>query len=149
MADNTIRTIVIFGIITLVLVGSAVGGVLLMKARNDSYASARPQTVAQNNTPTNQPAPKKDDTKKDESQSNQQNQTPTDTPTPSSTAQPSSQPAPTSTTTSQGSGATPSGGMPATGPSDVAATVTMLMLAVFFAGKLIRARADYRRYVGL
>lgn len=154
MAENTVRTVVIFGIISLVLAGAAVGGVLLMKARNNSYASSRAQSVAQNNT-AKQSTEKKDEGKKNDSQpaqsnQNQQSQAPatTATPTPSS-SQTQSSSRPVQNAPQGGSGATPDGSMPATGPSDVVATMIMLMLAVFFSGKLIRARADYRRYVGL
>src|SRR3546814_3797108 len=41
--SNTVRTIAIFGIITLILGGAAVGVVRLMKARNNSYATAQSQ----------------------------------------------------------------------------------------------------------
>ena len=39
--------------------------------------------------------------------------------------------------------------MPATGPTeDFLVTAGLLSLAAFFGAKLLRARADYRRYVG-
>lgn len=152
MPNNTVRTILIFGVIALVLGGAVVGAVRLLKARNTSYAS---QSQQKPNTPEPQQQapsadPKKDETKKDEpkpqpTQSNQNTPSTTQTPTPA-TPSPSSQPQNTPSSVAA-TGATPQGSMPATGPADVFATIAMLMLAVFFSAKLLRARADYRRYV--
>lgn len=161
MANNTVRTIVIFGLITLVLAGAAVGTVRLMKARNNSYAASQSQPAATNNP---QQAPqadqKKDEAKKQDEPKSQpaQDQNKQNSPSAAQTLAPST-PAPAPTPpSSQGAspsavaatGATPQGSsMPATGPTDFFATVVMMMLAVFFGAKLFRARTDYRRYVGL
>lgn len=156
MANNTVRTIVIFGVITLVLGGAAVGVVRLMKVRNNSYATAQSQPTATNNQPQQQqnpPAePKKDEAKQEEqkpaSTPTPQQSTPpvTETPAPSTpTPAPSTEPTAVAAT-----GATPNGSMPATGPTeDFLATAGLLSLAAFFGARLLRARADYRRYVGL
>lgn len=151
MAENTVRTIAIFGVITLVLLGAAVGGVFLMKARNNSYAAAQKPPVAQTNQPTAQPEQKKDEAKKDQPAAPQNNQNQQQNPAPASNpapAKPNPQPAQTPTPANNPPGATPNGSMPATGPEDMLLMIPLLMLAVFFGGKLLRARADYRRYVG-
>lgn len=157
MANNTVRTIAIFGIITLVLGGAAIGVVRLMKARNNSYATAQSQPTATNNQPEQQQTPppaeqKKEETKQEEQkpQENKPAETPApapSTPTPAPSA--AQQPAGESPSSVAATGATPNGTMPATGPTeDFLATAGLLTLAVFFGAKLLRARADYRRYVG-
>jgi len=158
VANNTVRTIAIFGIITLVLGGAAVGVVRLMKARNNSYATAQSQPTATNNQPQQQqnpPAaePKKEEAKQEEQKPQENKPATTETPAPApSTPTPApatQQPAGESPTSVAATGATPNGSMPATGPTeDFLATAGLLSLAVFFGAKLIRARADYRRYVG-
>lgn len=153
MANNTVRTIAIFGIITLILGGAAVGVVRLMKARNNSYATAQSQPTAINNQPQQQQNPPAEQKKEG---AKQEEQKPASTPAPQqSTPAPSTQtPTPARTpsaqqpTTVATTGTTPNGSMPATGPTeDFLATAGLLSLAAFFGAKLIRARADYRRYV--
>lgn len=159
MANNTVRTIAIFGIITLVLGGAAIGVVRLMKARNNSYATSQSQPTATNNKPEQQQTPppaeqKKEETKQEEQKPQDNKPATTETPAPSTptpTPTPSTQQQPTGGSPSSvaATGATPNGSMPATGPTeDFLATAGLLSLAVFFGAKLIRARADYRRYVG-
>jgi cytoskeletal protein RodZ len=157
VANNTVRTIVIFGIITLVLGGAAVGVVRLMKARNNSYATSQAQPTATNNQPQQQQNPpaeqKKEETKQEEQKPQENKPAATETPAPApSTPTPApvtQQPAGGSPTSVAATGATPNGSMPATGPTeDLLATAGLLSLAAFFGAKLIRARADYRRYVG-
>lgn len=143
MANNTVRTIVIFGLITLVLGGAAVGAVRLLKARNDSYATAQAQPVAANPPQQAQNDQKKEEPQKEQPQTNQSPQT-TTPPSTSTPQTPTSTPAPAGT-----GGATPSGSMPATGPAeDFLATAALLSLITFFSVKLVKARADYRRYIG-
>lgn len=141
MANNTVRTIVIFGLIALVLGAAAVGGIRLMKVRNSSYAAT--QTQAQTTPPQEQQKPEETKKEPQPAQQGAQNSSPS---TPAPAAKPSSQGGtPTAVTET---GATPGGSMPATGPTEFFATLGMLMLAVFFGAKILRARADYRRYVG-
>lgn len=151
MANNTVRTIAIFGVITLILGGAAVGVVRLMKARNNSYATAQSQPTAANNQPQQQQNPPAEQ-KKEEAK--QEEQKPASTPAPQqntpapSTPTPAPSPSAQQPTTVATTGTTPNGSMPATGPAeDFLATAGLLSLAAFFGAKLIRARADYRRYV--
>lgn len=150
MANNTVRTIAIFGIITLVLGGAAVGVVRLMKARNSTYAAAQNQPAATNNQPQQQQTPPPAEETKPEEQKPQSNPAPQqNTPSTAETPAPNQQSAGGSPSSVAAMGATPNGSMPATGPTeDLFATAGLLSLAVFFGVKLLRARADYRRYVG-
>lgn|GEM_PF-4221599 len=150
MPNNTARTIVIFGLIALILGGAAVGGVLLMKARNNSYAAARTTQATTNAPAAPQNEQKPEDKKQPDPQPQPQKPEPAKTDT---TAPTTPQPQPVAPQNNQVAktdpGVTPStGSMPATGPEDFFATVGMLMLAVFFGAKLLRSRADYRRYIG-
>lgn len=166
MSSNTVRTVVIFGIIALVLGGAAVGGLRLMKARNASYASSQTQQTAAADTPkqpvTQQP---KQEAKKDESKntpqpaSNDQSKTTQDqqkvadtkpaTPTPAPTP---SQPSTPQTSTPPPAPDTKNNALPATSgfsPADFFATFVLMLAAAFFGSKLLKARADYRRYLNL
>jgi cytoskeletal protein RodZ len=164
VSNNTVRTVVIFGIIALILGGAAVGGLRLMKARNASYASTQSQQTAVD-TSKQQPAAQqpKNQAKKDESKStsddknkssstqqttasdNKQAQTPATTPSPAS-----STPQPATDTTKDN--ATANNSLPATSgvsPPDFLATFSLMLVAAFFGSKLLKARADYRRYLNL
>jgi cytoskeletal protein RodZ len=154
VSNSSVRTVVLFGIIAVILIGAAVGGVRLIKARNDSYASSQ-HKVAQTDTkqqPAQQPQQKKDNTSSSSSTSTSQ----TKTAVPPSTG---TTPAPTSNSTSTPTPkTTPSVApqqdthLPATSgfsPSEALPTLTLMALAGLFGSKLLRARADYRRYIGL
>jgi cytoskeletal protein RodZ len=154
VSNSSVRTVVLFGIIAVILIGAAVGGVRLIKARNDSYASSQ-HKVAQTDTkqqPAQQPQQKKDNTSSSSSTSTSQ----TKTAVPPSTG---TTPAPTSNSTSTPTPkTTPSVApqqdthLPATSgfsPSEALPTLTLMVLAGLFGSKLLRARADYRRYIGL
>lgn len=161
MTNNSVRIVILFALIALVLGGFVVGGVQFMKARNDSYAAAsQSRQTPQANQPaqTNQNQPSSNE---NQNKDNQEQQTPqpapsnqNTNPSPSAAQTPApSTPAASSTPAQQPSsiaatGATPQGGMPATGPADFFATAGLLALATFFGARLLRARADYRRYVG-
>jgi hypothetical protein len=157
--NNTVRTILIFGVIGLILVGATVGGVHLLKARNDSYAASQsqPQQKPQQNMPTQpkQEAKKDDSQKKNEaskptppaqSQSPaQQSQTAASKP---STTPPSATSAPAQQPQNNSVAATGPSSLAATGPSDVnfALSILLMMLAVFFGARLLQARGLIRKY---
>ena len=163
MSNSSVRTVVLFGIIAVILVGAAVGGVRLIKARNDSYASSQ-HKVAQTDTkqqPAQQPQQKKDNTSSSSSTSTPQTQSNQNTSQTKTAVPPSTgtTPAPTSNSTSTPTPkTTPSVApqqdthLPATSgfsPSEALPTLTLMALAGLFGSKLLRARADYRRYIGL
>ena len=153
MSSNTVRTVVIFGIIALVLGAAAVGGIRLMKARNASYASSQSQKTAATDTTKQQPAAKKDESKSTSSptSSTDKNKTSTTQQTPAAAPTPAaSTPPPVTTDTTKSTAA--SNALPATSglsPSDFMATFVLMLAAAFFGSKLLKARADYRRYLRL
>lgn len=161
MSNSSVRTVVLFGIIAVILIGAAVGGVRLIKARNDSYASSQ-QKIAQSNTkqqPAQQPQQKKDSTSSSPSTSTPQTQSNQNTSQTKTAVPPSTgtTPAPTTSNTSTPK-TTPSVApqqdthLPATSgfsPTEALPTLTLMALAGLFGSKLLRARADYRRYIGL
>lgn len=169
MPNSSVRTVLLFGIIALVLVGAIVGGVRLMKARNDSYVATSQGKVAQADT-KQQPAQQKTDTPKPATsdQKSTSNSSPTQqpqkqpadtaknttavppvtnpTPTPSANDKKDTTPAPTATPQPAQRSNLPATSGFALG--DVAPTIVMMALAGFFGSRLLRARADYRRYIG-
>lgn len=153
MSNSSFRTVLLFSIIALVLVGATVGGVRIIKARNDSYAASQ-REVAQTDTKQQpQPAQQKADTSKQhqsQDTSNKNNAVPPVTnPTPTPAA------SDTKSTSTPQTASTPQpqqhSNLPATSgfaPGEVLPTIVLMGLAGFFGSKLLRARADYRRYVG-
>jgi len=144
----------LFSIIALVLVGATVGGVRIIKARNDSYAASQ-RKVAQTDTKQQpQPAQQKADTSKSADTSKQpQSQ---DTSNKNSAVPPVTNPTPTPAASDTKSTSTPQpqqhSNLPATSsftPGEALPTIVLMGLAGFFGSKLLRARADYRRYIGL
>ncbi len=162
MSSNTVRTVVIFGIIALVLGGVTVGGLRLMKARNDAYASGQTQQTATNTTKQPAVAQPKQEAKQNETKNNNPTSTtpidqgkvadapkPTPTPAPSQTQPAASQPAATPPAPNAKKTDT---SLPATSglsPADFFATGGLMAIAAFFGSKLLKARADYRRYLHL
>lgn len=152
MSNSSFRTVLLFSIIALVLVGATVGGVRIIKARNDSYAASQ-REVAQTDTKQQpQPAQQKADTSKQpqsQDTSNKNNAVPpvtNPTPTPAASDTKSTSTPQTASTPQQHSN------LPATSsftPGEVLPTIVLMGLAGFFGNKLLRARADYRRYIGL
>lgn len=143
MNRATIRSIGIFIIIVVILLGLVMGGLRLLKDRNVHYASrasqsatngqqqapeqpqAQPPQATPSQPPQNQPAAPQQQT----SQSN---------PSP----QPQPQPAPA---VSQQPTSTPSQ-VPVTGPAeDALMTIVLMMLAAYFAFILKRAKLSYRK----
>ena len=160
MSNNVIRTVVIFGIIALVLGGAVVGAVRLTKVRNNSYATSHTANVAQT-APISQPQQKKDTSKSDSQPQQPTGQTKSQSPSPSSSQPqtPASTPTPSASTpnvadnkTSVAATAPHQNALPQTSafsPADLGLTMILMMLAAFFGNKLLRTRADYRRYMGL
>lgn len=159
MPNNTVRTILIFGVIGLVLVGATVGGVRLLKARNSSYAASQsqPQQKPQQNTPE-QP---KQEAKKDDSQKKNEASKPSSSAQPQPPAQQNQPAASKPSTTSPSATSTPAqqpqnNSVAATGPSSLAATgpsevnfalsILLVMLAVFFGVRLLQARGLVRKH---
>lgn len=153
MTGNTVRTIVIFSIIGLVLAGVAVGGVQLLKARNNTYASVQqaPQKP-QESQPQKQP---KQEAKSDGNQTNNQS---TGNPAPQQPQAPSSQSNQTSPNASPAPAQQPANNQVATtGPKEVATTgpsfagfvasMLLVMLAIFFGAKVLQARALVRKHL--
>lgn len=157
MPKNSIRTIIAFSVIALVLAGAAVGGAFLVKSRNSSFAS-KPSQVAQTDT-TKQPTDQKTDTAKTEDQNKtddtssqkQQDQpsAPAQTETPAPSTQPSAATNDKKSDEASNKSATTLPATSAMSPADFAPTIALMALAGFFGSKLLRARADYRRYIGL
>jgi outer membrane biosynthesis protein TonB len=157
VSSSTIRKIVIFGVIALILGGATIGGVRFMKARNSSYVSGPRQQTAANTSPqkTPQPQPSKNQAKKDETKT-----TPNTTPQPATSDKqaPAASPAPVAPATTTTPAPDPAknsvanNALPATtavSPLDFAATFGLMAAAAFFGGKLLKVRAVYRRYLGL
>ncbi len=156
--NSSVRTVVLFSIIALVMAGAVIGGVRLTKARNDSYATTS-NKVATTGT-KQQPAQQKADTPKpapSPSNNTSQSQTPKVDPPKSTTAVPpvtNPDPSTSSNKTSTPAASTPSAqrsNLPATSsltPIELLPTVVLMILAAFFGTRLLRARADYRRYIG-
>lgn len=156
MTGNTVRTIVVFSIISLVFVGAAVGGVQLLKVRNDTYASKQqaPQKP-QERQPQQQPkqeaktddSPHKNQTAVSNSPAPQQNQ-PSSPPQPTRTS-PSGTPAPAQQPTNNQVAVTGPTELATTGPStgDFVASMLLVMLAIFLGAKVLQARALVRRHL--
>jgi cytoskeletal protein RodZ len=169
MPNSSVRTVVLFSIIALVLAGVAVGGVRLIKARNDSYASQgkvaqtdNKQQPAQHKADTSKPvATDQKDANSSTKQSQKQNtdsskNTAAVPPVTNSTPTPTPAPA-TNDKKDMPAAAVPQppaqnhSNLPATSGfalSEVLPTLALMALAGFFGSKLLRARADYRRYIG-
>jgi len=135
-----------FGIIGLVLVGLVVGGVRLLKTRDNSYATQHAPVA-----PTNKPA------------SNTPQAQPSKPPAPQQ-ASPSVKVAPPAsqqqsqvavTQSGQNNPSTPaSASLPhnvpnttAISPGGLFATSVLMLMAAFFGRQLLKARASYRRYL--
>ena len=161
VSNNSVRTVVIFGIIALILGAIVVGGIRLTRARNNSYETSHSSNVAQTNTAKQPAQPQQQkNTSMSTSQlgssstqkkTNQQSSNPAQPQTPVPAA-PSPQPmsssdGKTNATVSPQQNKLP--GTSALSPSDFGLTMILMMLAVFFGNKLLRVRADYRRYIGL
>ena len=159
MPSNTVRTILIFGIIGLVLIGATVGGVFLLKSRNSSYAANQSQSQQKPEQMTAQQAKqeaKTDDQKKTDATkpstsqpqpSAQQNQPVA--PKPSSTS-PNATPAPAQQPQNNSVVATGPSSLAATGPSfvDMMILTTLMMFAVFFGARILQARGLVRKHLG-
>jgi len=156
VTGNTTRTIVVFSIISLVLVGVTVGGVQLLKARNNTYASRQqiPQKP-QERQPQQSP---KQEAKTDDSQ--HKNQTvANNNPTPQQQSQSSaSQSNKTSPAATSSPAPQPANNQVAnTGPTELATTgpsfinsvasILLVMLAIFLGAKVLQARALVRGHL--
>ena len=175
MAQNTVRSVVVFSVIALIFISSAVGGVFWLKSRNSSLATtsdaaqtaesqAQPSAEAQAETQPEQAAGDQAANSSAEETSAPQAEASTDgttseTTTPEvaatdTTSDASDQtvateePATTVDSTADVAAATPQS-VPATGPSPFGAiaTLVLMMAAAFFGGQLFRARSAYRRYL--
>jgi outer membrane biosynthesis protein TonB len=145
VSDNTARTVIVFSLIGIILLGFAIGGVRFMKARNDSLASNHSQPAKPQSTPEQKPS----DTKKPEDSKPASNNPAPSTPTPpSQPSVPQQNPStpPASPSDSSVAAAGPQS-VAATGPTDIVVSLVLLMSAVFFASQIVRARADCRRYI--
>jgi hypothetical protein len=149
MPSSTVRTIVAFGLIAVVLSGAVVGGARFIKARNDSYVT-KPSAVATNKQPrTGQPKTAQPDAS---SQSPPGPQQSTDQTSASAstgqTAAPASLPPVTNSTSSVSKPVTIPQTVPNTSATgDLTFTFILMVIAAFFGSKLLKARADCRRYV--
>jgi hypothetical protein len=159
VSNSSVRTVVIFSIIALILGGAAIGGVRLIKARNNSFASSQAKPVAQADTKKQdqQAQPQKQQQKQSEDKSKTQTQQPAaqqqqQTPKPAAPSTPTpTQPAPDTSKKVAATPPTPQS-VPDTSafsPSDILPTFTLMIIAAFFGSKILRARADYRRYISL
>lgn len=140
MNRATIRSIGIFIIIVVVLLGLVMGGLRLLKDRNVHYASRASQSA----TNGQQQAPEQPQQQPPQATPSQppQNHQPAapQQQTPQSNSSP--QPAPA---VSQQSTSTPSQ-VPVTGPAeDALMTIVLMMLAAYFAFILKRAKLSYRK----
>jgi cytoskeletal protein RodZ len=150
--SNSVRTMVIFSIIAVVLAGAAIGGVRLLKARNSSYATNTHVAEAPAQPQQSQPESQKQNTSNDQkstttdTSSQQKATTPTTTTdtTKKDDAKPSATPTPTPAQPTNTNLPNTSAGF-----GDVGLTAIMMALAAFFASRILRARADYRRSLGL
>lgn len=156
MSNSSVRIVALFSIIALVLVGATLGGVRLIKARNSSHATPQ-HTIAQTGTKQQPAQQQKKDISGSTKPQTQNNQN-------SNTSQPQTAVPPANNSTTQAPSASDKGAMatpapvtaqqnsslPATSgfsPVEVLPTVALMVLAGFFGSKLMRARADYRRYI--
>lgn len=155
MIRNQRGGIVVFGIVTLVLVGLLAGGLYVSKQQART-ARETDTTTPQVSAPA---ATKKtsEETKKDATPTTPDSQTATTTPQPASTtpASTATTPAATSTTpatpttttesTTRVASAGPSAPLPATGPKDVALITVGLGVLGFTIYSLYRSRRDLQR----
>ena len=152
MPNSSIRTVLLFGLIAVVLGGIVVGGVRIIKARDVSYASASAKakqgTTPQVTQKSNNPQPAKSQSQSagaSSTASNTQNSAPAQPTAPAPSA-------PSTSSTSTSSAPTPSqqDSLPKTyafSPSDFGGTVVLMGLAAYFGSKLLRARANLRHYM--
>lgn len=167
MTEGTARTVIIFSIIAIILGGLTIGGVRILKARNDAYAtqnnktSSTPPVATSGNSQPPQSTPKKTATTNTPAPSSPSTtnpaQKPVSTPQPSpavaaappvSSSSSNSTPAPTTSSTSSTSNS--QGNLPNTSalsPGGTLATIVLVILAGIFSGQLLRARSTYRRYL--
>lgn len=135
--DGSVRTIVLFSFIALVLCGLSIGGVWIIKARNRSYATVQQPIVAQPDAVTST-----------NGTGSQGEQAATDDAGKSTETTPSENPVAQPQGVSDGLAAVDMGpqSMPATGgSSDFVLTSILMMLAAFFCARLWRAKTDIRR----
>jgi outer membrane biosynthesis protein TonB len=158
--NNTVRTVLIFGVIGLVLTGITVGGVQLLKARNNSYAASQsqPQPKPAQSTPeqTKQEvaktdAQKKSGTSKSNASSGDQAQPQKSQPAAQkpAVASPSATPTPAQQPQNNSVAATGPSSLAATGPSDInfAASTILMMSAIFFGARVVQARGLIRKHL--
>ncbi len=150
MAQSTVRTAVIFSVITLLLGGIVIGGVRLLKVRDNSYASTsrQPAKPAQSQPVAAQPQPAHTD---NAPAAPKVATNPTPAATAPSTVAPKETPTvPVAPAPSPQTPASTSGKLPETSDGSqpgLLLTGILMALSVWFGARLLKAKASYRHYL--
>lgn len=140
MQGNTIRSIGVFAVIGIILVGLVVGSLQFAKAREKQYASKQPQTVATTQQPT-----KASEQKPKTEEPTAPNPSSSDNTQPAASNPAASTPAPATPSQSQPVQTTPNAAsVPSTGPS-IGAVVSIFLMAtsVYLGLRIKRIRQSY------